>query len=115
MISIERYRPEMKEEWDARVAVSRNATFLFLRDYMDYHADRFADHSLIALKNGRPAALLPACESEDGAERVLHSHSGLTYGGWLLPERHADASDVLAIFEAMAEYARGGGFRGNRL
>ena len=38
----------MAREWDAFVGASKNGTFLLTRPYMDYHADRFTDHSLIA-------------------------------------------------------------------
>ena len=38
----------------------KNATFLFRRDYMDYHRDRFADHSLMIFRGEKLAALLPA-------------------------------------------------------
>ncbi len=45
---IKRYSDDCKEEWDGFVRESRNGTFLFMRGYMDYHADRFADFSLMA-------------------------------------------------------------------
>ena len=34
--SVEQYSPALREQWDAFVRASRNGTFLFLRDYMDY-------------------------------------------------------------------------------
>ena len=46
-LNIVRYTAEQKTVWDSFVATSKNGTFLFMRDYMDYHADRFADHSLM--------------------------------------------------------------------
>lgn len=97
MITIKRYSPELKSLWDSFVRESRNATFLFLRDYMDYHSDRFLDSSWIAYKGEKIVAVLPANVSKDG---VLHSHQGLTYGGWILPQRHIDGADVLEIFNA---------------
>lgn len=95
---IRRYSPEWRGEWDAFVCDSRNATFLFQRNYMDYHSARFEDCSWIALKKGKIAALLPAniVRGEDGHE--LHSHQGLTCGGWLLPKSHIDGEDLLNIF-----------------
>lgn len=95
MWKIERYIPSRADEWNAFVEKSRNSTFLFLRDYMDYHSDRFADSSRMVYKNGRLVALLPANVTPDG---VIHSHQGLSYGGWLLPEAHLDGSDLLEIF-----------------
>lgn len=90
-----RYTPDMKEAWDTFVNDARNATFLFRRDYMDYHADRFTDCSWMVYKERKLVALLPANLTQDG---VLHSHQGLTYGGWILPHGHINASDTLEIF-----------------
>lgn len=94
-ITVERYNPALAGEWDSFVDMSRNSTFLFRRDYMDYHADRFDDCSWIVRKKGKPIAMLPANITPDG---VLHSHGGLTYGGFMLPQSHVDGSDVLRIF-----------------
>ena len=46
-LSVVRYTSDQKIVWDSFVAASRNGTFLFMRDYMDYHADRFTDYSLM--------------------------------------------------------------------
>lgn len=96
MYTIRRYTPEDKEKWDAFVKEARNATFLFERGYMDYHSDRYEDCSWMAFKRSRLMALLPANITADG---VLHSHQGLTYGGWILPRNHVNATDMLEIFE----------------
>ena len=62
MFDIIRYTPAMADEWNRFVATSKNGTFLFFRDYMDYHADRFRDHSLMFYRDGGLFALLPANE-----------------------------------------------------
>ena len=106
MTNIRRYTVEDKPLWDAFVAKSRNSTFLFLRNYMEYHRQRFTDHSLLCFdKKGRLIAILPANESldEEGNKRLV-SHQGLTYGGLVLSE-HTSANDVLSIMEALVEYA----------
>ncbi len=100
--TIRRYTPADKKQWNEFVANSRNATFLFVRDYMDYHADRFADHSLMAYRNGRLSAILPA--HTDGA--TLCSHRGLSYGGWILPKTHVDCSDYLQLWDVWFIYCR---------
>ena len=92
-LNIVRYTAEQKTVWDSFVATSKNGTFLFMRDYMDYHADRFADHSLMFYKGGRLIALLPGNESDD----TYYSHGGLTYGGFIL-SYHATATVVLEAF-----------------
>ncbi len=101
MTAIERYTPDRKNEWDAFVSRSRNATFLFFRDYMDYHADRFIDHSLLFRdRQNRITALLPASIDRN----QLKSHGGLTYGGLLLSD-HVTATDMLDMMDALIEYA----------
>ena len=55
-----KYRIEHKNKWDNFVHNSKNATFLFQRDFMDYHQDRFEDFSLMVYKNETLYALLPA-------------------------------------------------------
>jgi len=94
--TVERYAPDCRAEWDGFIAAGKNATFMFRRDYMDYHADRFEDHSLVLRKDGQIAALLPANLRPDG---VLVSHQGLTYGGFVL-RRDATLAAVIEIVEA---------------
>ncbi|MDE7347357.1 MAG: GNAT family N-acetyltransferase [Muribaculaceae bacterium] len=100
---IRKYRPEDSELWDRLVADSRQGTLLHMRGYMDYHADRFEDCSLIALRNGLPTAILPANIDSLG---TLHSHQGLTYGGWLTPPVHFDGTDMLELFDAWTGWCR---------
>ena len=104
MFKISRYSEQSQSQWDAFVEGSRNATFLFKRSYMDYHSDRFQDHSLMVWKNDNLCGLLPANLSDDDGRRVLHSHGGITYGGLILPSRHIDASDVMEIFGSIRQY-----------
>lgn len=82
MIIVEPYTPALRAEWDTFVAGSRNGTFLFNRGYMDYHADRFRDGSLLVRRDGAPVALLPANRVDDR----LVSHGGLTYGGLVVDD-----------------------------
>lgn len=108
MISIEEYTPTFKSTWDDLVRASRNGVFLHLRDYMDYHSDRFTDASLIARDaKGRAIAALPACQRPDG---VISSHAGLTFGGWLMTPR-ADAEAMLEVWDAAFALWREQGLR----
>jgi hypothetical protein len=84
------------EEWNRFVAASRNGTFLFDRGYMDYHADRIVDASVVFREGGRIVALLPANVQGDR----LVSHGGLTYGGIVLGEDGGVAL-VARLFEAL--------------
>lgn len=103
--TIRRYSPDDLQLWDNLASQSRQGTMLHLRGYMDYHADRFTDCSLIACKNGTPTAILPANIAEDR----LYSHQGLTYGSWLTPRSHFDGDDMLRLFDAWIGWCRGNG------
>lgn len=96
------YHPGLKDIWNDAVHRSRNATFLHLRDYMDYHADRFTDASLMFFNDkDKCLACLPATLHK--AEGFVCSHAGLTYGGVLLtPE--ATAGIVRQVLSFAAEH-----------
>ncbi|MBQ7421132.1 MAG: GNAT family N-acetyltransferase [Prevotella sp.] len=105
MFEIRRYAPEYSAAWNSFVARSKNGTFLFDRRYMDYHADRFCDYSLMIYRKNRIFALLPANEQGN----VLHSHQGLTYGGLLLDGK-ATTGEVCELFRLLNNYLRERGF-----
>ena len=81
---IEKYSPAAHEEWNKTARRMRQSSFLMERDFMDYHADRYEDASLMVRQtDGRTVALLPACRSRS-ERHCIESHGGLTYGGLLL-------------------------------
>lgn len=108
MTEIIRYEASMAKRWDEMVKLSRNGTFLHERGYMDYHSDRFTDCSLVAMRDGKACALLPACIDGD----TLYSHRGLTYGGWLLPLKHFDATVMVEVMDAAIEWMGSNGIKG---
>ncbi len=88
-----------KPQWDAFVATSKNATFLFKRDFMEYHNVRFTDYSLLVFDNSKLVALLPANLNKDS----VHSHQGLSYGGFILQPK-VKFSTVLNIVKTVLHY-----------
>jgi hypothetical protein len=105
VVSIQDYMERDRARWDAFVAQSKNGTFLFWRDYMDYHADRYPDASLVAVDDtGALRALLPATRSGD----ELISHAGLTYGGFVTDERMT-VELMLELFDATVRHLRRSG------
>src|SRR3954451_5039959 len=99
MFDIVPYDETWRDRWNAFAATAKNGVFFFHRDYMGYHADRFPDHSLIACREGRPVALLPASIRDD----ALVSHAGLTFGG-LLVDDTATTPSVLQVFDSILAY-----------
>ena len=95
-----------KEEWNLFVKDSKQGTFLLDRSYMDYHSDRFTDHSLLIYRQGKLYALLPANERD----HTLYSHQGLTYAG-LLTSAKATTEDICQVFIAVNAYLKSAGFQ----
>ena len=95
-----RYRDEHQDVWNQYVKNAKNSLFLFDRQYMDYHRDRFTDHSLMFYSDDDLIAVLPACETGD----ELVSHGGLTYGGLLIDSRMKQ-HNVIECMERLVEYA----------
>ncbi len=106
-LSVVRYAPQLAGMWNTFVAQAKNATFLFDRGYMDYHADRFKDHSILILEDGAIVAAFPANETEGG--RVV-SHGGLTFGG-LAMNREVCVDQAIRHWVAFCRYYRDSGFR----
>lgn len=106
MFEIRRYTPEHVDEWNQFVAESKNGVFLFDRRYMEYHSDRFCDHSLMFYLDGRLLAVLPAHLSGD----TLCSHNGLTYGGLVMSPRMT-VVQTMHLFRELNEYLRSQGIR----
>ena len=75
--SIKLYHTEHKALWDNFVKASDIDSFLFYRDFMEYHKNRFEDFSLMIFEDEELVAILPA----NKVESSLYSHQGLTYGG----------------------------------
>lgn len=96
MIEIKQYNLDDATKWNEFVTISKQGTFLFNRNYMDYHSDRFADCSFLVMEKGRISAALPANRKGD----TLYSHQGLTYGGLLTTERMT-AEKVCNIFSEL--------------
>ncbi|WP_369944572.1 GNAT family N-acetyltransferase [Xanthomonas medicagonis] len=104
MLSVRAYTPADAPAWDALVAESRNGNLLHRRGYMDYHAERFVDASLLVERDGALVAVFPA--NLDGTRVV--SHAGLSYAG-LLSAHGLRATATLEAFERIAAHYRARG------
>lgn len=74
----------------------------FYRDYMDYHADRFTDHSLMIYDKNKVTALLPANEND----QTISSHQGLSYGGVISTPEIKQATATLVIKHILNYYKK---------
>lgn len=107
MISVVRYSDDLRVIWDGFCRNAKNPLFIFERNFMEYHKDRFQDHSLLFYDNDEVIAILPMNETSD----ELFSHAGLTYGGFITNDRMKQHT-MNECLEALILYARKKGFKG---
>ncbi|MGE8537933.1 MAG: GNAT family N-acetyltransferase [Acinetobacter sp.] len=100
--SIKKYEYSDKNEWNNFLLNCKNYHFMFNRDFIEYHSDRFEDFSLI-FKNDKNKimALLPG----NIKDNIFYSHQGLTFGGFLI-DRTCRAIDMLSIFSELKSFLK---------
>ncbi|WP_405371049.1 hypothetical protein [Nonlabens sp. Asnod2-A12] len=103
-LTIQQYHPDLKRVWNDFIDHSINGTFLLHRDFMDYHHDRFKDHSLLVFNEDALICCIPAHTVQDS----IYSHRGLSYGGLILNKISAQNIDL--VLELFVEYVKGHAF-----
>ncbi|WP_130734573.1 FemAB family protein [Flavobacterium sp. J27] len=97
---VKKYTTDYYSKWNEFVDQAKNATFLFHRDFIEYHSDRFEDYSLLVFdERNNLKAILPANKVGD----TIYSHQGLTYGGLVLP-KYVKFTEVRALFFSITDY-----------
>lgn len=109
MISIVRYSDDKIGLWNQFNKQSKNYLFMFDRNYMDYHKDRFKDHSLMFYNEDKLVALLPMSEHDD----MLISHGGLTYGGFITDVKMKQHT-MMDCFSELIKYTKEKGLKSIR-
>lgn len=93
------------EQWDALVRTSDNGTMFHLREFLGYHPpDRFIDHSLYVIRNEKLFSVLPAIAQDRNGMRILNSHGGASYGGFVYPSQ-CNIRDAFLMTEALIAHA----------
>ncbi|ECW7655062.1 GNAT family N-acetyltransferase [Campylobacter coli] len=103
---IKKYTKEYFDIWNNFNKDAKNGLFMFDRNYMDYHSDRFIDNSLIFYEGEKLIALLPC----NIVENILYSHQGLTFGGFIIDENMKQGR-MLECFEVLKEYMKENNFK----
>ena len=93
------YQPQDFNLWNAFISVAKNATFLFHRNFMEYHSDRFQEFSLLVFDEEKLIALVPA--NRVGA--TVFSHQGLSYGSIVIKEA-IRIKEYVAIFKQIMQF-----------
>jgi len=100
--SIRKYQSNDFSLWNEFVAQAKNATFLFHRDFIEYHQDRFEDFSLLIFDESQNlVAVLPA----NVVDTTVFSHQGLTYGG-IVTNETTKLADFITITKAILVFLK---------
>lgn len=108
MLRIEKYTTKHKNTWNDFLTQSNINSFLFQRHFIEYHHQRFTDHSLLIFNEyDQLDALFPANEKKS----VIYSHQGLSYGGVIF-RKALRLIKATEIFKAILHYFKEHGFEG---
>ncbi len=102
MFKVKQYNNQLAGQWNNFIMSSRNGNFLFHRNYMDYHADRFDDFSIMIYdQHEKLIAVVPGNRQES----TFYTHQGLTYGGIItLPD--TSTKEHLQLNDAFNHYLK---------
>src|SRR5690606_28282874 len=104
MITIQPYSASLIQVWENVLNDSINSTFMHSRSYMDYRGNRFDDASLLIYLKEEPVGVFPAHRIAD----EIHSHQGLTYGGFILSRKLSMTGIIAVIKEVLRHYLEKG-------
>lgn len=98
------YQSKFERRWDDFVWQALNGTIFHTRRFLSYHPpDRFQDHSLIFLKKGKWVSILPAVLKYHDGSKMLISHSGASYGGFVVDSR-LGIRDFFELVDTLVDY-----------
>jgi hypothetical protein len=98
-----RYTEEYNKVWEEWVESSNCGVFLHSRKFLNYHKNRFEDHSLIFKNKNSVIAIIPM--ARESISSCMVSHPGITYGG-LIYKTRIKLDDIDEIFKLILEYCR---------
>jgi len=94
------------KQWDEFVVQSDNGTIFHTRKFLSYHPQKkFKDFSFVILKKGILFSVFPATIIERNGERMLASHSGASYGGFV-HKSNLNLKESFSMVENLIDYAK---------
>jgi hypothetical protein len=97
VIDIIPYSAAQKQEWNDVISEADNGHFMFNRDFMEYHSDRFQDNSFVVFYDDKIIAVIPGNIVGD----KWYSHQGLSFGGLFIKPKYNRVIMVDKIFESL--------------
>ncbi len=104
-LEVVKFEPGLEKDWDEFVDVSNNGTLFHKRAFLNYHPqDRFIDDSLLFFKKSSLFAVLPAAARHGDPEKLLVSHPGSSFGGFVC-RQDLSLRDATRLINALKKYA----------
>ena len=90
---------ENNNEWNSFIKTNSEGHFFFETDYLFYHKERFEDFSLMIYNDKKNLiCVLPACFE---GEKILHSHTGLTFVGFIFKDNLSFLEQRQIVFSCL--------------
>lgn len=101
-----KYSAKLEKEWDEFIDSSDNGTIFHLRKFLSYHPKgRFNDASFVLYKNNRMFSLFPAVLIERDGKKILSSHGGASYGGFVY-DSNLNLKEAFSLVESVVEFSK---------
>lgn len=95
-MEVVQYEKKYQDKWEEFVNDSSNGTIFHTRRFLSYHAaDKFRDNSLLFFDEKKLIAVFPAIDIKRDGLRVLWSHMGASYGGFV----HSESLSIKQSFD----------------
>jgi hypothetical protein len=93
-------------DWDSFIDESDNGTIFHKRQFLAYHPkNKYQDASVIFRKNDNLFAVFPAAIIEREGKKILSSHGGASYGGFIY-KSNLNLKEAFEMVEALTDYAQ---------
>ncbi|MBZ0266980.1 hypothetical protein K8I85_02390, partial [bacterium] len=104
-ISLETVKARSDASWDAFLDGAPDATLFDRLAFLSYHpADRFREHRLRAVRDGRTIAVIALAESGGAESTSLLSPYGGSLGGWVVSD-DVRGPDHFVLADLLRDYA----------
>ncbi len=97
MMELIAYQASYKQIWDDIINQADNAHFMFYRDYMEYHADRFEDASYMLAYHDKIIGVIAG----NITDNCWYSHQGLTFGGLFMQAKKNRIDIYMQAYHAL--------------
>ncbi|MCD6419083.1 GNAT family N-acetyltransferase [bacterium] len=109
---ISEYTNSLRDNWNNFLKNSNNGTIFAHQSFFDYHPpERFKHRHLMFYDAKGLVALFPCAEVERDGEKILVSHPGASFGGFVLREK-TGISEALSLVDELLRFAKDKNYSG---